>query len=118
MMQRIRAYKRGRATTRAFPLPPSDLRVLLVLQRGLAQLPAADLARLAVVDLPTYYVVLGRLRRSGLVTTAHVIRVGASGRPNKFAVSTLTPDGRRVAVTFLRFLRALGPSLSGRLGWT
>lgn len=100
-----------------FPLPASELRVLLALRRG-ADLPAGDLAKLARVDLATLYVAVGRLRRAGLVTTKYVGGIDAHGRRGKFADNRLTPAGRRLIDAFARFLAALGPALCSSLGWT
>lgn len=116
-MQVKRAYKPRRASAARFPLPTTQWRVLQVLDRDIDGLSSGDLARLAEVDLPTFYVALGRLRRAGLVTTRYVEGIGGSGRRNKFADSRLTASGHHVASCFSRFLRELGAPLCKALGW-
>lgn len=115
-MQGKRAYKKGRTSVARFPLPASELRVLLELRRG-AELSPGDLARLARLDLATLYVTVGRLRRAGLVTTKYLPGVNALGRHGKFADNRLTAHGKRLSDAFARFLQDLGPSLCSLLGW-
>lgn len=116
-MQGKHAYKIGRAKVARFPLPASELRILLELRRDTALTPA-ELARLARVDRPTCYVVLGRLRDAELITTKHVLGDDALGRRARFADSRLTPTGKRLADATLRYIADLGPTLCASLGWT
>ncbi len=103
------------------PLPLREMQVLMVLfdatsdEDMTTQLVAK---RAGIVRNPDcVFVVLGRLRKRGLIKTTHFRAIAENGRNYLFAKHNLTGAGKVITKAWSKFLNGIGPTLRRSIGW-